>query len=58
MYTIRFWFYVAKFRETLDYNLLYRSQIGAMLAIPESVDQQNNREKDIFKLIRRQNPQC
>jgi hypothetical protein len=58
MYTIQSWFYVGKFRETLDYNLLYRSQISAMLQVAESVDQQNNPEKNIFKLIRRQNPQC
>lgn len=54
MYTIQSWFYVGKFRETLDYNLLYRNQISAMLQVAESVDQQNNPEKNIFKLIRRQ----
>lgn len=59
MYIIRFWFYVGKFQERLDYNLLYRrSQIRAMLQVAESLAQQNNPEKDIFKLIGRQNPQC
>lgn len=37
MYPIRPWLYVGKFRETLDYNLLYRTYIGAMLQLAESV---------------------
>ena len=37
MYSIRPWLYVGRFRETLDYNLLYRSNIGSMLQLAESV---------------------
>lgn len=39
MYPIRPWLYIARFRETLDYNLLYRTNIGAMLQLAESVQQ-------------------
>jgi hypothetical protein len=39
MYPIRPWLYVGKFRETLDYSLLYRNHIGAMLQLAESVQQ-------------------
>lgn len=41
MYPIRPWLYVGKFRETLDYNLLHQSKIGAMLQLAESVEQPN-----------------
>jgi protein-tyrosine phosphatase len=41
MYPIRPWLYVGKFRETLDYNLLHRSQINAMMQLAESVQQPN-----------------
>ncbi len=39
MYPIRSWLYIGKFRETLDYNLLSRSNIGAMLQLAEPVQQ-------------------
>jgi hypothetical protein len=37
MYPIRPWLYVGKFREALDYNLLYCSHIGAILQLAESI---------------------
>ncbi len=37
MYPIRPWLYVGKFRETLDCNLLYRINIGAMLQLAEAI---------------------
>jgi hypothetical protein len=39
MYPIRSWLYIGKFRETLDYSLLYHSKIGAMLQLAEPVQQ-------------------
>jgi hypothetical protein len=37
MYPIRPWLYIGKFRETLDYNMLYRSNIRVMLQLAEKV---------------------
>jgi hypothetical protein len=37
MYPIRPWLYIGKYRETLDYNMLYRSKICAMLQLAEKV---------------------
>lgn len=37
MYPIRPWLYIGKYRETLDYNMLYRSNIRAMLQLAEKV---------------------
>ncbi|MEQ9355343.1 MAG: hypothetical protein RIG63_06500 [Coleofasciculus chthonoplastes F3-SA18-01] len=41
MYCIRPWLYVGNYRESLNYDLLYSCQIGAMLHLAEDVQQPN-----------------